>query len=1163
MSRGRTYHSQGGPYLGGCRFSVNGNHSTVSSTENFSHYNSDGNWLRKDNSFHDYSRQLKEYNYPPHYVNPDTAPSLKRRKFSSSTWENSGEDYRPKAYNNGISTHDINFVLPAPSRPDANAYTSTAGKRDRSEFEVDEVIFLSRDDIERCSPSRKDGIDVLHETYLRYSYCAFLQNLGSRLDLPQTTVGTAMVLCHRFFVRRSHACHDRYLIATATLFLAAKSEETPRPLNDGWFELYQERVIEAEQLILTTLDFELNVQHPYVPLTSILDKLGLSKSVLVNLALHLISEGLRSSLWLQFKPHQIAAGAAYLAAKYLNMDLASCPNIWMEFQTPPFILEGIMLSNQFQNGIETAKLAWARLPSTEDGEGDEVVGVSGNNDGGRVESLDYEVVENHAYREEQALRGKLYVGYYVGVKWFFALLIGVGTGLAAVFINISVENFAGWKFSLTFSVIQKSYVAGFLLYILINLVLVFSSAFIITNFAPAAAGSGIPEIKGYLNGVDTHGILLFRTLIGKIFGSIGSVGGGLALGKEGPLVHTGACIASLLGQGGSTKYHLNSRWLQFFNSDRDRRDLVTCGCAAGVAAAFRAPVGGVLFALEEVTSWWRSQLMWRVFFTSAIVAVVVRTAMGWCKSGKCGHFGSGGFIIWDISGGQEDYSFEELLPMAVIGVIGGLLGALFNQLTRYITYWRRNYLHKKGNRFKIIEVCLISVITSVISFGLPLFRKCSPCPEADPNFPIECPRPPGMYGNYVNFYCGKDKEYNDLATIFFNTQDDAIRNLFSAKTIHEYSAQSLLTFLVSCILILLPASSVMFYTLAVVTFGTAVPAGQFVPGIMIGSTYGRLVGMFVVSFYKKLNIEEGTYALLGAASFLGGSMRMTVSLCVIMVEITNNLKLLPLIMLVLLISKAVGDAFNEGLYEEQARLRGIPLLESRPKYEMRKMQAKEACGNQKVVYFPRVIKVADVVSSLKSNNHNGFPVIDHTRSGETLVIGLVLRSHLLVLLQSKVDFQHSPLPCDTGGGSLPIRHNFSEFVKPASSKGISIHDIHLGPDDLEMYIDLAPFVNRSPYIVPEDMSLTKGLYVPSEEMIPFAQVYNLFRQLGLRHIFVVPRASRVIGMITRKDLLIEETEDPATVELQSTSVRDRLHNRRHGTRNGEVETPLLNGLLAQ
>ncbi|KAI5423493.1 hypothetical protein KIW84_046445, partial [Lathyrus oleraceus] len=784
-----------------------------------------------------------------------------------------------------------------------------------------------------------------------------------------------------------------------------------------------------------------------------------------------------------------------------------------------------MLSNHIQNGIETARLAWSRIPNSDESQFvDDGVGLLKKNDGSAVESLDYEVIENFAYREEQAhRRRKLYVSYLLVVKWFFALLIGICTGFAAVFINISVENFAGWKYSLTFNIIQKSYVAGFFVYVSINLVLVYSSVCIITQFSPAAAGSGIPEIKGYLNGVDTHGILLFRTLIGKVFGSIGSVGGGLALGKEGPLVHTGACIASLLGQGGSTKYHLNSRWFNVFKSDRDRRDLVTCGCAAGVAAAFRAPVGGVLFALEEVTSWWRSQLMWRVFFTSAIVAVVVRTAMGWCKSGKCGHFGSGGFIIWDVSDGQEDYSFAELFPMAIIGVIGGLLGALFNQLTLYITTWRRNHLHKKGNRVKIIEACLVSLLTSVISFGLPLLRKCSPCPEPDPTSGIECPRPPGMYGNYVNFYCSKDNEYNDLATIFFNTQDDAIRNLFSAKTINEYSSQSLLTFLV------------MFYGLAVVTFGTAVPAGQFVPGIMIGSTYGRLVGMFVVKYYRKLNIEEGTYALLGAASFLGGSMRMTVSLCVIMVEITNNLKLLPLIMLVLLISKAVGDAFNDGIYEEQARLRGIPLLDSKPKYEMRNMIAKEACGSGRVVSFPRVVKVPDVVSILQSNSHNGFPVIDHTRSGEPLVIGLVLRSHLLVILQSKVDFQHSPLPSDPRSGGRSIRHDSGEFAKPVSSKGISLDDIHLTSEDLEMYIDLAPFLNPSPYIVPEDMSLTK--------------VYNLFRQLGLRHLFVVPRPSRVLGLITRKDLLIEDAENVNTLELRATSVRTQHQNRRLTARN--------------
>jgi len=69
------------------------------------------------------------------------------------------------------------------------------------------------------------------------------------------------------------------------------------------------------------------------------------------------------------------------------------------------------------------------------------------------------------------------------------------------------------------------------------------------------------------------------------------------------MVHTGACVAALVGQGGSKRYGLTWKWLQFFKNDRDRRDLITCGSAAGMAAAFRAPVGGVLFALEEMASW--------------------------------------------------------------------------------------------------------------------------------------------------------------------------------------------------------------------------------------------------------------------------------------------------------------------------------------------------------------------------------------------------------------------------------------------------------------------------------------------------------------------------------------------------------------------------------
>ena len=62
-------------------------------------------------------------------------------------------------------------------------------------------------------------------------------------------------------------------------------------VQQDWFEQYRERVIEAEQIILTTLDFELTVEHPYDPLASVLNKLGLSQTLLLNIAWNLISEG--------------------------------------------------------------------------------------------------------------------------------------------------------------------------------------------------------------------------------------------------------------------------------------------------------------------------------------------------------------------------------------------------------------------------------------------------------------------------------------------------------------------------------------------------------------------------------------------------------------------------------------------------------------------------------------------------------------------------------------------------------------------------------------------------------------------------------------------------------------------------------------------------------
>ncbi|KAF8754041.1 hypothetical protein HU200_011511 [Digitaria exilis] len=260
---------------------------------------------------------------------------------------------------------DPRWDPPLPPQTPHPAPVSAVSERPRSGGAASRAL-LSREEIERRSPSRRDGIDSALEARLRASYCAYLRCLGIRLMLPQTTIATAVVFCHRFFFHRSHACHDRFLVATAALFLAAKSEETACLLNtvlrascevsqnqefnllpymlrgQDWFEQYRESVIQAEQMILITLDFELEVVHPYASLSLALSKLGLFHTVLFNVAWNLINEGLQSSLWLQFKPHHIAAGAAFLAAKFLRYDITFHPNFWHEFKTTPYILQDVV-----------------------------------------------------------------------------------------------------------------------------------------------------------------------------------------------------------------------------------------------------------------------------------------------------------------------------------------------------------------------------------------------------------------------------------------------------------------------------------------------------------------------------------------------------------------------------------------------------------------------------------------------------------------------------------------------------------------------------------------------------------------------------------------------------------------------------------------------------
>lgn len=102
------------------------------------------------------------------------------------------------------------------------------------------------------------------------------------------------------------------------------------------------------------------------------------------------------------------------------------------------------------------------------------------------------------------------------------------------------------------------------------------------------AGAGVPEIKTILSGFVIPEFLGLKVLVMKAVGAVFAVASGLPLGKEAPLIHIGACVANLVAMW-FPKYRDNGKQL---------REVIVAGSAAGVSAAFGAPIGGVLFAYE-------------------------------------------------------------------------------------------------------------------------------------------------------------------------------------------------------------------------------------------------------------------------------------------------------------------------------------------------------------------------------------------------------------------------------------------------------------------------------------------------------------------------------------------------------------------------------------
>ena len=174
-------------------------------------------------------------------------------------------------------------------------------------------------------------------------------------------------------------------------------------------------------------------------------------------------------------------------------------------------------------------------------------------------------------------------------------------------------------------------------------------AFLVIHFFPAARGSGVNQTKAAL--YIFNGNIPFRTAIGKFVTSALAIGSGHSLGPEDPSLQIGACIASALG-----------RQMQL---QRDRMRLsAPIGAAAGLAAAFNAPISAVLFVIEEVIGRWTAGILGSVVLSAVSSVVVMRWFLG----------SESLFRIPAV----ELKRPSELLAYATLGVIGGLASVVFS-----------------------------------------------------------------------------------------------------------------------------------------------------------------------------------------------------------------------------------------------------------------------------------------------------------------------------------------------------------------------------------------------------------------------------------------------------------------------------------------------------
>lgn len=544
------------------------------------------------------------------------------------------------------------------------------------------------------------------------------------------------------------------------------------------------------------------------------------------------------------------------------------------------------------------------------------------------------------------------------------------------------------------------------------------------------------------------GFLGFWTLLIKSVALPLAIASGLSVGKEGPSVHYAVCTGNVISR-------LFDKYKR--NASKTREILSACA-AAGVAVAFGSPIGGVLFSLEEMSSYFPLKTLWRSYFC-ALVATAVLAAMNPFRTGQ--------LVMFQVKYDRSWHFFETVFYI-LIGIFGGLYGAFVIKWNLRYQAFRKKYL----TNYAILEATLLATATAIVCY---------------PNVFLRIDMTESMEILFLE--CEGAEDYQGLCDA-----PDRFWNIVS----------------------LLAATFIRIF-FVVISYGCKVPAGIFVPSMAIGASFGRTVGIIVQALHEANPhsvffaacepdvpcITPGTYAFLGAAAALSGIMHITVSVVVIMFELTGALTYILPTMIVVGVTKAVSDMFGSGgIADRMIWFSGFPFLDNKEEHNFGVPVSQIMMTD--VVSLPEPgLTLREVERLLREDKYQGFPVVEDENT--KVLVGYIGRTELRYAIDRlKRERPLNPMAKCTFSPSTsaatPATPSFTVNVDPMSSGSI----------DFSRYVDPTP--------------------VTVHPRLPLETVMEVFQKIGPR-VILIEYHGQLTGLVTVKDCLkyqfkVEAAENP-------------------------------------